>query len=140
MGLIDTPPLPMFLAHIASMKQWDIFYRESGVEKGPGGITISFYFSTWHPCVFHVFEMLPCITSKNYYFLKEKPFTDFMSDFPEGERCACCWPAWHQCTKHAFITLLNIKTQFIAFPEKCNLRLNSLYEIYGRQILYQVSV
>ena len=77
------------------------FYREMGVEKCPGGVTIRFYFSTWHPCLFHVFEKLPCITSKNYYLLKEKTFTDFVPDFPEGERWACCWPAWHQCMKHA---------------------------------------
>ena len=38
------------------------------------------------------------------------------------------------------ITFLKIKTHFIAFPEKCILRMNSLYEIYGRQILYQFSV
>ena len=62
----------MFLAQIASVKQWGIFYRESGVEKGPGGDIICFYFSTWRLCVFHVFERLPCITSKNYYLLKEK--------------------------------------------------------------------
>ena len=73
----------MFLAQIASVKQWGIFYRESGVEKGPDGVSICFYFSIWHPCVFHVFERLPCITSKNYYLLKEKLFTDFVSDFPK---------------------------------------------------------
>ena len=62
----------MFLAQIASVKQWGIFHRESGVEKGLGGVTICLYFSTWHPCVFHVFERLPCITSKNYYLFKGK--------------------------------------------------------------------
>ena len=62
----------MFLAQIASVKQWGIFYRESGVEKAPRGVTICFYFSTWHSSVFYVFERLPCITSKNYYLLKEK--------------------------------------------------------------------
>ena len=63
----------MFLAKTASVKQWGIFfYRERGLEKGPGGVTICFHFSTWHPCVFHVFERLPCITSKNYYLLKKK--------------------------------------------------------------------
>ena len=85
----------MFLAQIASVKQWGIFYRAIGVEKGPGGVTICFYFSTWHPCVFHVFKRLPYITSKNNYLLKEKTFTDFVSYFPEGEPCACCWPARH---------------------------------------------
>ena len=80
----------MFLSQIASVKQWGIFYRESGVEKGPGGVTICFYFSTWHQCEFHILEKLPCTTGKNYYLLKEKTFTDFVSDFPEGERCACC--------------------------------------------------
>ena len=62
----------MFLAQTASVKQLGIFYSVRGVEKGLGGVTIYFYFSTWHPCVFHVFERLPCITSKNYYLLKEK--------------------------------------------------------------------
>ena len=73
----------MCLAQIASVKQWGIFYRESGVEKGPGGFTICFYFSSWHPCVFHVFERLPCITGKNYYLLNEKTFTHFESDSPK---------------------------------------------------------
>ena len=98
----------MFLAQIASVKLWGIFYRESDVEKGPGGVTICFYFSTWHPCMFHIFERLPFITSKNYYLLKEKTFTDFVSDFPDGERWACCWPAWHQRMKHTLYTLLKI--------------------------------
>ena len=62
----------MFLALIASVKKWGILYREGGVEMGPGGITICFYFSTLQPCVFHVFERIPCITNKNYYLLKEK--------------------------------------------------------------------
>ena len=78
----------MCLAKTASVKQWGMFYRERSVEKGPGhagGVTICFYFSTWHPCVFHVFERLPCITGKNYYLLKETAFTDFVSDFPKGE-------------------------------------------------------
>ena len=95
----------MFLAQIASVKQWGIFYRERGVEKGPGGVTICFYLAPMHV---PSFERLPCITSKNYYLLKEKTFPDFVSDFPEGERCACCWPALHQCTKHALYTLLKI--------------------------------
>ena len=73
-----------------------------------------------------------------YCLLKEKTFTDFVSDFPEGERWVCCWPAWHQCMKHALYTLLKIKTHFIAFPEEFILGMNSLHE--SRQILYQFNV
>ena len=41
----------MFLAQIASVKQWGIFYRESGVEKGLGGVTIcSTFLLGTHAC------------------------------------------------------------------------------------------
>ena len=44
----------MFLAQTASVKQLGIFYRERGVEKGLGGVTICVFVSTFllgtHAC------------------------------------------------------------------------------------------
>ena len=41
----------MFLAKTASVKQWGIFfYRESGLEKGPGGVTVSTFLLDTHAC------------------------------------------------------------------------------------------
>ena len=87
--------LPIFLAQIASVKQWSIFYRESSVEKGPGGVTICFYFSTWQLAPMRVpcFRKTPLYHKQELLFIKGNTFTDFASDFPEGDRCACCWPA-----------------------------------------------
>lgn len=59
----------MFLAQIASVKQWGIFYRERGVEKGPGGVTICFYLAPMRvPC----FRKTPLYHKQELLFIKGK--------------------------------------------------------------------
>ena len=60
----------MFLAQIASVKQWDIFYRDGGVEKGPGGVTI--FVSTFLPMRVPCFRKTPLYHKQELLFIEGK--------------------------------------------------------------------
>ena len=62
--------------------------RESGVEQA--GVAIDFYLT---PMRVPGFRKTPLYHKQEHTKLKE----EFVSGFTEGERCVCCWSAWHQC-------------------------------------------
>ena len=59
----------MFLAQIASVKQWGLFYRDSGVEKGPA---VSLFVSTFLPMRVPCFRKTPLYHKQELLFIEGK--------------------------------------------------------------------
>ena len=102
------------IAQIASVKQWGICFRESGVEKGPDGVTICFYLAPMR---------VPCFR-KNHLYHKERLFIKgkkkrllISCQISPKENDALVAGQLGTNARNTPYTL-KIKTHFIAFPEK----------------------